>query len=134
MRAYYYLFYKFYKFWEKVSTPRFWSEWKASLSIIVIQIWLIISLFVYYKVLIDGHYQLNKSLLFTIGFVLFIINYLAFHQKDKWEIIVEEFDNLSKKKNTTGSIIVWSLVILIIVIIIFSFYLMSKIDGNVSDV
>jgi len=128
MRAYYYLFYKFYKFWEKVSIPRFWSEWKASLSIIVTQIWLMISLFVYYKVFIDRYYQLNESLLFTIGFILFIINYLAFHQKDKWKTIVEEFDNLSKKKNTIGSIIVWSLVILIIVIIIFSFYLMSKID------
>jgi len=130
MRAYYYLFYKFYKFWEKVSIPRFWSEWKASLSIIVTQIWLMISLFVYYKVFIDRYYQLNESLLFTIGFILFIINYLAFHQKDKWKTIVEEFDNLSKKKNTIGSIIVWSLVILIIVIIIFSFYLMNKIDGS----
>lgn len=130
MRAYYYLFYKFYKFWEKVSIPRFWSEWKASLSIIVTQIWLMISLFVYYKVFIDRYYQLNESLLFTIGFILFIINYLAFHQKDKWKTIVEEFDNLSKKKNTIGSIIVWSLVILIIVIIIFSFYLMNKIDSS----
>lgn len=89
-----------------------------------------ISLFVYYKVFIDRYYQLNESLLFTIGFILFIINYLAFHQKDKWKTIVEEFDNLSKKKNTIGSIIVWSLVILIIVIIIFSFYLMNKIDGS----
>ncbi len=127
MKVYYYYFYKLYKFWE-TAPSRFWSEWKASLSIIVIQIWLIVSLFVYYKVFINRFYQLNENLLLGIGFFVFIMNYFVFHQKDKWKSKIQEFDSFSKRKNIIGGIIVWSLTVVVIIIIIFSFYLMSKIE------
>ncbi len=44
MKAYYYLFYKIYKFYEK-APARFWSDWKASISITALEIWLLFLLF-----------------------------------------------------------------------------------------
>ena len=40
MKAYYYLFYKIYKFYEK-APARFWSDWKTSISITALEIWLL---------------------------------------------------------------------------------------------
>lgn len=131
MKLYYYLFYKLYKFWE-TAPARFWSEWKASLSIVILQIWFVASLFVYYKVFVNNYYQFNKNLFILLGITLFVINYYTFHYNDKWKNKVEEFNKLPKNKNFFGGIIVWSIIAIIICIILLSFYLMSQVDWNQS--
>lgn len=129
---YYYLFYTLYKFWENISYPRFWSDIKASVSILALQIWLLISLFVYYNIFIDRFFNLNDylSLFFILVLILLIIDYYTFNNKNKWMIILDEFDKLPKKKNIIGSVVVGVFILLIILNLIYSFYLMSQIDWS----
>ena len=48
-KAYYYLFYKLYKFWEYISIPKFWSDFKAIVSIIALEIWSFFSIINFYE-------------------------------------------------------------------------------------
>ncbi len=100
-RAYYYLFYTLYKFWEAISIPKFWSDWKAELSLDVLEIFLGLSGICYYaivnKEIIDfgsGRYIVCLYLL-----LIAIPNYFIFHHHDQWKQIVHEFDQLPKKNN-----------------------------------
>lgn len=131
MKAYYYLFYKLYKFW-KSGHVIFWSEWKASLSIIVLEIWFILSLFVYYKIFINRYIHLagDNVQIFLLALPIWVINYYIFHHHNQWRSIIAEFDKLPEKENKKGGIIVWSIIILIIANVIFSFYFMSQIDWS----
>jgi len=131
MKAYYYLFYKLYKFWENGHFT-FWSEWKASISIIVLQIWFILSLFVYYKIFINRYIHLagDNIEIYLVAIPIWGINYFIFHHHSKWRSIVVEFDKLPQEKNKIGGIIVWSIIILVVVNVIFSFYLMSQTDWS----
>lgn len=130
--AYYYLFYKFYKFWEYVSTPSFWSDWKAGISLMALEIWLIISVFVYYKVFVNPYIHLSESNIeaYILAFTLAGAKYIIFHHHDRWKRIVKSFDKLPKRENTIGSWVVFLLTILIIANLVYSFYLMSQIDWS----
>lgn len=130
MKVYYYLFYQLYKFWEFISFPKFWSDFKAAVSIVALEVWTIISLFVYYKVFVNRFYSFNESLFFLLCGIVIIINIIIFVYLDKWKEYNEEFDKLSKKKNIIGGVIVWTIILLIIANLIYSFYLMSQIDWN----
>jgi hypothetical protein len=130
--VYYYLFYKLYKFWETVSTPKFWSDWKASLSMDVLIYFLVQAFFIYYNVLIDRESDLGEStieVILLVG-VVSISNYFIFHHKDQWREIVHEFDKWPKEKNKRGNIIAATVIFTIIVNLIFSFYLMSQVDWS----
>ncbi len=124
-KAYYYFFYQLYKFWEYVSYPKIWSDFKASLSIIILQICSIVSILIYYKIFID--YNINiigKQIQWVVGvMILVLIDYMIFHYKNQWRNIVYEYDKLPNKKNTIGSWIVIIIVLLILSNLIFSFYL-----------
>jgi len=130
MKAYYYLFYKLYKFWELISFPKFWSDFKANISICALEIWLILSLINYYNIFIDRSYSLDKTIFFLIVGVIMVINILTFVYLDKWKDYNKEFDKLPRKKNIKGGIIVWFIILLIIANLIYSFYLMSQIDWS----
>lgn len=128
-RGYHYLFYKLYKSVEHTSElggGRFWSDWKASLSIDIIIYSIIISLSIYYKIFFGHYIYVSKDnrdvFILVIPVVLF--NYFIFHHNSQWKDIVKEFDQLPKEKNKKGGIIVWSIIILIIGNMLFSFYLL----------
>lgn len=74
MRGYYYLFYKLFNFWEKISFPKFWSAFKAEVSIMALEIWLIMSVVNYYTVFIDRHFYLNKIVFMLIVVCIVIVN------------------------------------------------------------
>ena len=133
--AYYYLFYKLYKFYD-VDPELWWSanwgtSWKAGLSIIVLQIWLLVSFDNYYSVytkkdLIPDH--LVTPFAVTTVLILITINYFILEHKCRWRKYFVEFERLPREKNNIGSVIVWLIVLFIIGNLIFSFYLFSQID------
>ncbi len=129
-RAYFYFFYKLYKFWECVSVPKFWSEWKALLSVMVIELWLLASLGIYYTVITKKGMvlSLTKPIIFIPLAAILVINYLTFLPNNIWEQYVQEFDKISKKKNNIWGFVVWVVILAIIANFIFYFYLMSRID------
>lgn len=128
-KAYHYLFYKFYKWYEDAPFV-WWSEWKASLSIDLVLYFIIISIFLYYKIFFNRFIHLSENNTDAIVLVLIVggINYFIFHHQNKWKKIVKEFDQLSIKKNRIGGWLVTGFVCLIIANMIFAFYLMSQVD------
>lgn len=128
-KAYYYLFYKLYKFSE-AAPSRWWSEWKASLAVDVLLGFLILSIGIYYNVLVDRHFDFGTKTEFVVFFLLLILvpNYFIFHHREQWRDIVAEFDKWPKRKNRVGDMIVWAVIFVIFANLIFAFYQMSLID------
>lgn len=127
MKAYYYLFYKLYKFWEFVSFPKFWSDFKAIVSIGALEMWLIASLINYYRIYVEKNIM-TFSLSFYIGLALLIagLKYFLFINKDTWKEYNAEFEKLPRYKNIVGGIVVWIIIISIIVAFFRSAYLLQK--------
>ena len=125
-RIYYYFFYKFYKMSE--AAPSKWaSDWKASIVIAALEIWLLFSLINYYNVFVDKDFFLPQIFYIIIGVAVFVLNYYLFIHTDIWKEYVKEYDKLPKDKNRLGGIIVFFTTFFILFNIIYSFYLMSKI-------
>lgn len=128
-RAYYYLFYKFYKISE-AAPSRWLSEWKASLAIDVLVLFILFSGVNYYNVFIDKTLAFDNKLLFAFLYIALIAmpNYFIFNHRNKWKEIVVEFDKRPNSFNRTGSWLVTLFVIIVIANLCFSFYLMSLVD------
>ena len=132
-KVYQYLFYKLYKFYDVDSIwlgAKRWTDWKASFSLLVLEFWLLISFYNYYDVFTEkdfSSYSKNIISLATL-LILVIIKYFVFEQRNRWKEYIIEFDKWPKKKNKTGTIMVWMLVLFIMANFIFSFYLISQID------
>lgn len=127
-RAYYYLFYKLYKHYEDSSTP-WWSDFKASVSIGILEIWLLLSTLNYFLLTTGkkiGELTLQQPLVFIPIVILFLLHYFSFIHTDIWKKFNQEFDQLPTEKNKVGSIIVWSVIIVIVVNMIFSYYLLYE--------
>lgn len=121
--AYYYLFYKLYKWYER--GPFIWmSDWKASINMDVLMIFLFSSLLNYYKVFFNPTSEIGEgNILIVFGIIISLSNYFIFQHKDQWKVIIQEFDTLPKQTNIIGTLRVWLFVILIISNFIYSFYL-----------
>ncbi|WP_177766278.1 hypothetical protein [Flavobacterium sp. I3-2] len=130
MKGYYYLFYKLFIFWETISFPKFWSDIKAGISIVALELWLVLSLGIYYSVYTKKTFELTiyKPIVYIPLIAIIALNYLIFNHSNKWKLYNKEFSQLSKRKNIIGGIIVWGVIILIFFNLIFAFYLMSQID------
>jgi hypothetical protein len=129
-KAYYYLFYKLFRFWEVASVPKFWSEWKAGLSVDVLWFLNGFSLLIYYNIYWNRYFILGDGKWLIVAYItlIFVPNYFIFHHKDKWKPFNLEFNKLSKKKNRIGSLIVFAVVLLSFANMIYAFYLMSTIN------
>lgn len=124
-RAYYYLFYKLYKWYEKAPVV-WWSEWKAVVSIVALEVWVIACLLNYYMLLFDNHLPLGSINTFSIylfALIVIVPNYFIFIHKKKWKNYVQKFDQLPKRTNKIGGWIIFGLISFIIINFIFSFYL-----------
>ena len=117
LKAYQYLFYKLYKFWEAASVPKFWSDAKAVLSIIILELFPFQSLMIYYETFInkDSYFGETYGDIILIFLLVCIPNYLFFFYKDRWKGIIYHFDKWPQKKNQIGGIIIWSIIIVIII-------------------
>jgi hypothetical protein len=130
-KMYYYLFYKIYKLSE-AAPSRWLSDWKAGIAIVALEIWLLLSIGVYYTVVTKVRIQLNikMPIIFVPFLAILLGNYLLFFANDRWKEYAQEFDQWPKAKNRLGSLIVFSLIILIIINLFFSFYLMSQVNWS----
>jgi hypothetical protein len=131
-KIYSYFFYKIYKFWEAASVPKFWSDWKAGLSLDLVEMFLALSGICYYSVVtktkIDPTDDVFIALIFIV--VIAVPNYLLFNHQQQWKEMVKEFDRWPQRKNMVGSVIVWGVVFAIIGNLIVALYLMSQIDWS----
>lgn len=124
LKAYQYLFYKLYKSIEYTSFPKFWSDWKALIALLGIEMWTGGS-FVFYYQAITGK-SVNDMIFLLMGMFLVLTNWYLFEHKDKWKGIVKEFDQLPKKQNKKGSFIVLLVVLASIANVVFSVYTLSQ--------
>lgn len=127
-KMYNYFFYKIYKsieYTSELSGGKFLSAFKASLVMITLEIWILLSLGIYYTIITKTKIELSISMpIIYIPLIIIVsIDYFIFHHKNQWKNIILKFDKLSKKRNVIGGWIVCGVVVLIITNLIFSFYL-----------
>ncbi len=127
MRAYYYLFYKLYNYWE-TAPAKFWSDFKAGISIITLEIWLLFLIFNIRSLIRNEklEFEISHPIIVVPTLIIIIGNYILFVHTDKWKEYNAEFDQLPKKKNIIGGIIVWTIIILLTVSYWTSGYLVQK--------
>jgi hypothetical protein len=127
---YSYIFYKLYKFYE--AAPSKWlSDWKALCSLIVLEIWCLITIMVYYKVFTKKDLISDNNLTATCIIVVILLtgfNYSMFMHQNRWKRDVKKFDAWPAGKNRKGAIFVLLLILLILGNFVFSFYLMSQVN------
>lgn len=123
-KFYFYLFYKLYKFSE-AAPSRWWSDWKASLMIDVLILFVFVSIVFYSGVNINMDNSTNRFVFFLFLLIISLSNTLIFNLNDSWKQYNKMFDKLPPKKNKIGGVFVWSLIFLIILNLIFSFYIMD---------
>jgi len=116
--------YKGVEYTSELGGGKFWSDWKASLSMDGIIYFIVISLFIYYKVFFGHNISVDNISVFVLVISVVLFNYFVFNHNDRWKDIINEFDKLPKEKNKKGGIIVWSIIVLIIGNMLFSFYLL----------
>ncbi len=127
---YNYLFFSFYRFWEK-GHSRWWSEWKAIISMIFLWIALISTIcnfhFYYFRTITLSDYPVFALMLCAgIG----VIHHFLFTHNDKWKGKIVQFKSLERKIDTLGIIAVILLTALIIVSLIYSYYLLGSINWS----
>ena len=135
LKAYQYIFYKLYRFYESSTYSRWWSDWKAYITILALSIWL------YFAMNTCYHYFFNVPMvssddiidlgMLIFGLIVSVFNWYLFVYQNKWKNIVEEFDKLSDKENRIGGTIVW--IIIISITIFYWFYsipLLGKLKYN----
>nr|WP_314499703.1 hypothetical protein [uncultured Chryseobacterium sp.] len=127
-KSYYYFFYKVYKsieYTSDLSGGKFFSAFKTSLVMIVLELFLLASILIYYKLFINFNANIigTEKQWIIMVILLVLIDYIMFYKKNQWKNIVSEFDNLPTKKNKLGSWIVFLIIISIITNFILSFIL-----------
>lgn len=132
-RAYYYFFYKIYKSIECTSETmggKFWTEGKAGISIVVLEIWAGITVLNLYGIInnINPDSSITNPVIFIPLLLIIILNYMAFdHYNDVWKKYKKEFENLPKNRNVLGGIFVWMIILFIIIIFFVSTFMLHKI-------
>lgn len=104
-KAYQYLFYKLYKFYDTDSSmwwsSNWWSDWKASFSLLVLEVWLLVSFVVYYEV-ITKRELLPENILdkvaIAVVIILAIVKYFAFEHRDRWKELCYRVQSMAKEE------------------------------------
>lgn len=123
-RSYYYIFYVFYRLSER-APAKFWSEWKAGLIVLALELWCMYSLLNYYNFFVDNSFEPSRELLILIGILVAGINFVSFIYGNEWKIFVKEFTSYPSKRRKNLDLRVWLLCVFIISNLIFSFFLLS---------
>jgi len=132
-RFYYYFFYKIYisiEYSSRLSGGSFFSVFKTSIVMIALEFWFTITFLNYYNMFIDKSIHFSKIIYIGIAVFFSILSYITIDYNDTWKKYNIEFNNLSKRRDKIGTIIVFGLVLFIVINFIFSIYLMSQINWN----
>lgn len=129
-KAYYYLFYQLYKFWDYVSVPKFWTDFKAAVSIVILEVWSLLIIVNSFGIRNGSNYIIDfiNPIFFLPLIFIILINYILFiHYKESWKNYNDEFDNIPKRNNIIGGIVVWTIVLLIIFFYFFTTFKLHKV-------
>lgn len=131
-KAYYYLFYKIYKIMLWTSSPfeDLFSKYRAGLAIIVLELWCIFTIQNYYEIINDVNPTSSSNLfIYITGFLIIVFNYIAFdYYENVWKNYNKMFDNLPRRKNVIGGIIVWLIIFFIILNFFISTFYLHKLN------
>ncbi|RXM40445.1 hypothetical protein BOQ62_05595 [Chryseobacterium sp. CH21] len=100
------------------------SDFKTSLVLITLEIFIIFSFSNYYNILFHSDSGIfPNSIWMIIILILTIIDYFIFHSKKQWKNIINKFDKLTENENNRGNWIVFGIIALVLINFTFSFYL-----------
>ncbi|HCC94139.1 MAG TPA: hypothetical protein DEQ26_07390 [Flavobacteriaceae bacterium] len=123
-KIYYFVFYTLFVFWEKVSIPKFYSEFKAGLSILLIQIFIYYSIIYSYLIITNKEFNFdlkNPILLIPLS-IIFLINIFLTNVSSKWKYYYPKFDNLQNIRKIKYMSITWLFILSVIVM----FFILSN--------
>lgn len=114
---YYYVFYSFYKFWESVSYPKIWSDFKAGITISALELFFTYSILLYYRIFFakEPNFGKGKAFLIIVHILVFAVNAYIFVYSDKWKEAFSKFDKLPSAENEHRHIKVWFVAAAVIV-------------------
>ncbi|WP_265429945.1 hypothetical protein [Chryseobacterium sp. YIM B08800] len=131
-KAYYYFFYKLYKIMLWTSSPfeNFFSKFRASLALMALELWIVFTIQNCYEIFNEITPKSSSNVfIYIMGLIIIISNYISLDYYDNvWKKYKQEFDELSRKKNTFGGMIVWGIIIFITVIFFASTFHLHKIN------
>lgn len=130
-KAYYFLFYKIYSFFKFISDDG-WSAWKSLIIVGGLNVFLILSVDIYFKIIFRKGFilELPKTAFIIIFAAISIIHYYYFLHDNSWEDYEKEYEKYSKKTRIIGTWAVFIFIIAVIVNLIFAFYQMSLVNWN----
>ena len=112
-----------YQFSEK-SAYKWLSDWKATLYLDILMILICNSIICYYIVFVDKSSRIGESyLLVYLMAIISVFNSFVFHYKDRWKLIVNEFNHVSDKDARLNNIIGLTIILVVIANFVLSFYL-----------
>ena len=114
--------------WTSYPFGNFLSGFRASLVIIALELWIVFTIHNYYHIINNINPKSSSDLLLYVAcFLIIIFNCITFDRNDNvWKKYNSEFDNLSKRKNIIGGIIVWSIILFITINFFISTYYSQK--------
>ncbi len=124
IRTYYFVFYKLYKVFESAPS-RWWSEMKAAISMVFLEVCLITALLTYF-VLLTGKYEglLTNNITWGIVFLLTVpLNIYLFVFSDQWKDYVVAFNKMPSRKNNIGGWMVLGCILLIVSNFVYTIFL-----------
>lgn len=114
--------------WTSYPFGNFLSHFRAGLAIIALEFWILFTVQNYYYIINNINPKLGSDLLLYIfGFFIVIFNYITLdHNKNIWQKYNLEFDNLPRKTNIIGGVIVWLIIFLITINFFISIHYSQK--------
>jgi hypothetical protein len=121
-----YLFYYLYRFWEFVSTPKFWSDGKAVITIGVLEMFFIMTLICGYSVATKNKIEVSRTMVILISIGIFILNYYSFLKAQKWRNVIKRCENDAKAIQDFWKV----MVLMVIFVVVVSFCIVGSICRN----
>lgn len=117
-KVYYFIFYVLFIFWEKISVPKFFSAFKAGLSLNILEIFAYYSILSSYCIINDVkiNFSLENPIIFIPCGVIFILNTIVFDFSNEWKTYNNRFEILPKKIRLFYFSVVWIVIISIIIV------------------
>lgn len=121
-----YLFYTLYRFYE-VGPSVWWSEWKALITVVVLNFYVLFSLcmILEYVTGIDFILRLTTFQFSAIILLFYIFHYYHYLHKDKWKDKIAKFKTINKRKDSIGILLIIAYVTVLIVVLVYSFCLVA---------
>ena len=133
-KIYDYSFYCFYRL-DRVIGTQWFSEYKATLALIAIEIWLVGTILGYLYILFDIDlmpYSVSDWKNFVFLICLVIIKERVFYHKKRWKLVVNKFDKMPSKKNNKLTLVFYISLAIFFGLIALMLYLLGRKSGTIT--